>query len=462
MKYTFLLLLTLTALLSSSEFRGAGFGETAKEAKYAALSDLSQSIKAEVSSKFIHYKQATKEKLDSRFDGSIQVSSNLPIIGAEFELYDHPDSIEALVKLSPLKAKALYVQKLSTLYDEITTLEKRSRKAKNSVEKEKILTLLLERLDEYDRYRSVAIAIGVENSKNPTVNKAEVQSDLLKLQSDIDSMEKASSVLAKPFKNYNNIYIYPPKNTKSHEITPFAKAVQMHLASRLSTVSQPAKASFLMMGEYMTGKSGIVLSYRLADTATLDSITAKTITLAKKSYAGYRAEPKSGNFDMLLHEGVVLSSDLRVLVNTNKGSDDLLFAGEEEIELLIKLNKMGYFYIVGYTQTDKNKLSYLLELNDAPGDAAFIQFVNADDINRWISLGTFTVEPPFGIESIQVIASNKKITALPPHHYDKKSGYYIIDKNLEKGLSKTRGLIKKRSGKREVAEAVLMFTTMEK
>ncbi len=85
--------------------------------------------------------------------------------------------------------------------------------------------------------------------------------------------------------------------------------------------------------------------------------------------------------------------------------------------------------------------------------------MNADDTNHWISIGTFTVEAPFGIESLQLIASNKKISKLPKHYYDEKSGYYLIGKNPKEGLAKTRGLIRKKSKKQEISEAVLLFTT---
>jgi hypothetical protein len=458
MKYILLLILMLPSLLVGAEFRGAGFGKTVKEAKYAALSDLSQSIKSEVNSNFIHYKSATGDKLSSKFEGDVQVSSNLPIIGAEFELYDHQDLIEALVKLSPLKAKALYSQKLSTLYDEIESLEKRVRKAKNSIEKEQLLGLLLERLNEYERYRSVAIIVGVEGSRNPGVSRAEVQGDLLGLQSSIDSIKKAASVLSKPFRQFKNIYLYPPKSAKSHEITPFAKALSMYMAAELSTVTAPSRAAYLMTGEYTLGDRGMVISYTIVDNTKREKMAAKTITLPAEAYKSYRAAPENIHFDTLLHEGVVLSDSLRVSVSTGIGSDSLLFKKGEEVQLLVKLNKMGYYYIVGYTQIDRKRLTYLLELNEADGDN-FVGFVNADDANRWISLGTFTVEPPFGIESIQVIASNKKISTLPPHRYDKASGYYMISKSLKKGLVKVRGLMKKKSQAKEMAEAVLLFTT---
>ena len=123
---------------------------------------------------------------------------------------------------------------------------------------------------------------------------------------------------------------------------------------------------------------------------------------------------------------------------------------------------MGYLYVVGYTQTDKQKQSYLLQLQESDGNSKFTKFINADDASRWVSLGVFTVEPPFGVESVQVVASNKEITSLPQTKYDEESGYYVISKDIKKALNATRGLKKKVSKKVETSEDVMSFTTMKK
>ena len=88
-------------------------------------------------------------------------------------------------------------------------------------------------------------------------------------------------------------------------------------------------------------------------------------------------------------------------------------------------------------------------------------FINADDANRWMSLGAFTVEAPFGVESLQIIASNKKIITLPNAKYDEASGYYIIGKDIKKVLTATRGIKRKKSKKVEISEDVMSFTTVK-
>jgi len=459
-------LLGLTAVLNlgATDFTGTGFGESIAEAKSEALSDLSQSIKAEVRSSFENHKFEQKEGNSGSFSkSSVKVSSNLPIIGAEFELFDNTDNIEALVKLDPSKASVLYATKLQELLVEIDSLALEVDGKKSNVQKQKLLALLLNKLNEFSRYQSVAIVVGVEPMQQPRINIGQVQGQLVSLENDIDSLEMAGDILAKPFTKFDKIYIYPAKTSQSHEVTPFANALKMQLSSKLKTVALPADASYWLIGEYTQMKEGIVLSYALVDTAKREDIEASVLSLPSKAYKGLRTKPQSISFDKLLHTGIVVSDKLRVSINTNKGNDELLFRSKEEIKLMVKMTKMGYFYVVGYTQTKSGKHAYLLELEEAPSDAKFIKFVNADDTNKWLELGSFVVEAPYGVESLQVIASNHKFTSLPQYHYDEESEYYLIGKDVKEGLVKTRGLHKKKPKNKETikSEAVLMFTTMQ-
>ncbi len=454
--FTLFILLTLFAY--SNDIIGIGFGKNIKEAKYEALSDLSYSIKTDVHSKFVTYKTQSDDKTNSKSTSEIIISSNLPILGAKFELFDNTDNVEATVTLSPKNVKKLYISKLDSLTKEIKELKNEITKTKDTYLKEKLLNEILNKLNEFERYYTVSIVMDINYINKINITKESIENKLLNLHHNLNSIELASKYLAKTFKNYKNIYLYPPKIKNSHEITPFAKAFSLHVKPYINTTNIK-KAKFKLIGEYIYSNSGLIISYDLIDSKTHKNKISKTITLKPKAYEKYRIEPKNIDFDKLLHNGVIYSKSLRASISTNKGTDNLLFNKGEEIELLIKFNKMAYYYIIGYTQTNGIKHSYLLELNEGIGKDKFIGFVNADDINHWISIGSFIIKAPFGIESIQLIASNKRITTLPKYYYDKKTSYYIIGENPQDALLLTRGLIRKKNKKQEVSEAVLLFTT---
>lgn len=441
----------------SADISGIGFAQTNKEAKKEALSDLSQVIKSEVRTSF----ESISTDAGSKAKSNIKISSNLPILGADFTFIDRALEVEANVKLTPSKVNKLYTKKLQNLNKEIDSLLKELKVSKSSTLKLKLYEDIFSLLNEYDRYESVAIILDANLVKRPAITKAKIKVQLAKLTSNIDSINMASTVLADSFKN-KKIFVYPPLLQNNTTVAQFGSVLQKELKSKLNSTSTPKTSLYLLVGEYTLTKNAMVLNYELLSTKTNEVVKSKTISINPLAYKNLITKPKGIDFDSLLNSGIVSSNSLKVSLNSNRGSENLLFNKGEEVELFVKLNKMGYYYIVGYTQTKNTKQSYLLELSEGHGNSKFVNFINADDANRWMSLGAFTIEPPFGIESIQVIASNKKITSLPHTQYDENSGYYLISKDIKKALVKTRGLKKKVSKKAQMSEDVMSFTTVMK
>ncbi len=445
----------LTTALGA-DISGVGYAQTNKEAKKEALADLSQVIKSEVRSSFESVATDKYQKSKS----NIKISSNLPILGADFSFIDRELEVEVNVKLSPVKVNTLYTKKLQNLKAEINAIIKEVKKSKSSSLKLQLYTDAYSLLKEYDRYESVGVILGAKLPSRPSLTKAKIKLELSKLDSNIDSLDMASRVLAKSF-NQSNIYIYPPLMQNNTTVAEFGSVFAKELKSKLNSASNPKNASYLLVGEYTLTKNKMVLNYELLSKKTNEVISSKTININAQAYKNTEVKPKNIDFDALLNSGIISSSSLKVSLNSNRGSENLLFNSGEDIELFVKLNKMGYLYIVGYTQTKDGKFSYLLELQEGSRESKFVKFVNADDASRWISLGEFTVEKPFGVESLQVIASNKRISTLPSTKYNEENGYYVISSDIKKVLSQTRGFKKKKSKKIEFSEDVMSFTTLK-
>ncbi|MCD8552531.1 hypothetical protein [Seleniivibrio sp.] len=93
-----------------------------------------------------------------------------------------------------------------------------------------------------------------------------------------------------------------------------------------------------------------------------------------------------------------------------------------------------------------------------------MRFINADDANKWVSLGEFTVTKPFGVESIQIVASSKDPMSLIPYsRKDPETGLYVVNTDPAKAVSTMRALINTGIKKEQenIAEAVLTFTTAQ-
>jgi len=181
---------------------------------------------------------------------------------------------------------------------------------------------------------------------------------------------------------------------------------------------------------------------------------------AKGTVLPYELEMR--DFSDAISSQQLTSKELTVKLKTNKKSKIPSFKEGEEIELFIKMSKVGYYYIVGYTQLKNEKYSYLLDLRDAEGDDKFVMYVGSDEVNKWVSLGAFTAQRPFGTESLQVMASNKKLAdSLPRYKYDDNKELYFISKDIQKTVYQTRAIGKKKSKTQVITEATLSFKTSQ-
>jgi hypothetical protein len=264
----------------------------------------------------------------------------------------------------------------------------------------------------------------------------------------------------------------------SQEITPLGGALADALRVEMAGRSGPRlRAS----GEYRLLDNGDVsILLDLREHANGRLVTTRSVRLAKSGYAGFRAEPLAPDFERLLRQGEVISGDLRVDLVTSAGNRNLKFKSGDSVKLVARMNHPGYFYVVGHIVQADSQFSYLVELNEvkstvlgsaegsAHAEAKFIRYVPADQVNHYIELGEFVIEPPFGTEHLQIIASSQSPRgSLPPFSYQSSSDYFIIqgsNGNATQGMLLTRGvkLKPKAESKDMVAESTLSFTTSER
>ena len=103
----------------------------------------------------------------------------------------------------------------------------------------------------------------------------------------------------------------------------------------------------------------------------------------------------------------------------------------ETVKLAARVNRAAYFYGVGHEVRTDSQFSYLLPLQSGaandPSEERFIRYVPADQANHYVDLGDFSVEPPFGTEHAQIIASTQQPkNALPTVRYDPARGNFAL------------------------------------
>lgn len=318
-------------------------------------------------------------------------------------------------------------------------------------------------LTQFNKFKIVALFLDSKKIPEVKITEIEIKNKIFETSQNIDTIDLGAKKISENIK-IKNIFIHPPKTRDSKEITQFASVIKDNLSKYLNTVTDPTKANYYLKGTYDILKNGIDLTYQLLD-RDFNIINTYMVKLTPKAYENYDYEPKNLDFTKILEQGLVITNDFKIDIRTNYGKDDLIFKEGEEVEIFVKMNRPGYFYCVGHVNKKEEKYSYLLEINpDSQANRKFIFLMNDDDVNKWVSIGSFEISKPFGLESLQFIASKQDlVNSVPYNIYDNSLGYYILSSEPEKNVVVTRGLKPKKTSKEELgAENILLFTTIKK
>ncbi len=472
----FVFIVSVFVLLSSYQaaatrlLHAEGQGETRQAARDDALNSLASNIFVEIESNSDVYQSDTG---DNYFKSTTHTSTELPIMGANLECYDMMGKPACSATLDLDKAKGLYLQNLKGLQRDINLQLKALSKLPVQSHYEH-LAQLLAAYQLYEKYLTVLTFITGQTTDKfaPKTTKFELRNKLLALEKRVNSLSLAADLLSRGVKR-KDIYVSPAKLADSHSVTPFAKALLDHLKTRLQTVAEPKHAKFLMNGSYQINKNGILVTYSLVDKKG-KNLQTYAIELSPTSYQQYEITPRDIDFEKLLHSGYVIPSSFKVELTTNEGNRNLALDGGDELRILAKMNQPGYLYVVGYVDNPQMKFSYLLDIGpetDNPYNFDpnhFIRYIGPSEVNKWVELAPpFEVCPPYGTESLQVIASDKKLDkSIPQAKWNEDLGYYIVDKNIKAAVVKTRGFKPKRAKDKkskgpEGAEAVMMISTFK-
>ncbi len=465
-------LIALVVFLGASDawalrVSGTGYGKTPDEARKEALAELGQNIRVEVKSSFLSLQTQRNKNLDEMKSKAIRLKSDLPILGVQFSELSAREGFMAEAILTSSSA-GLYEKELLNVSSQIAKNLDNLKSAMSADARAGFLRGILTQVEQYYSLRIVAQFLKCETIPDIAVTAEDIAARLADLEKKADSVAFGAKLLAKNF-TAENIYIFPPTPKNSSEVTPFGSAVKDHLAPHLKTVAHPDRAQAFLTGTYALLKDGLELTCHLAD-GNHKVLASNVVFFTPEAYKSYPVEPVSLDFEKLVAAGHVVSGDFKVDIKTTQGNSDLLFKKGESLKILVKMNKPGYFYLVSHN-FKKNNYSCIINFSEEPGNRKFVSYVDGDSANRWIELGDFEVVAPFGVETLQMVASTDDLVAsVPPTFFDKETGLYTISDALSKtgrplasepgsALSATRGLILKK--KSATSEAVLVFTSMD-
>lgn len=439
------------------EFIGQAYGITRELAKKQALAALSESIIVDVKSVF---------ESQTYSDGNIEANkkihsvSELPLLGVDVSCLNKISEFFCNATLNSDRSLKFYLLEINRLQQSISSLNKNQKRENNKHHRYKILNEILTQIEEYNKFKMITRLLGAPGQFDLKLQIAEVQSKILTIEEMAPSLEIAAKILTRELDKYV-YFIQPPLPQGSKQATMLSRLMRDKISVLIKSTEQFNQSSHRLKGSYEILSDGIIMTYRVVNNAG-STLATRIVKISPSAYKNISYRPKSIDFEQLLHEGYIVSSDFKASLNTNLGKEDLLFQAGQEIELFVKLNSAGYFYLVSHNTS--NNVSYILQINEAKGKRAFVRYINADDANHWVSLDKFEVSKPYGSENLQLIASNKDlINKLPTIEFDAKTELYIVPaKSAKDAVIKTRGLKPKKTSSIKSAETSLSFTTMNK
>jgi hypothetical protein len=282
------------------------------------------------------------------------------------------------------------------------------------------------------------------------------------------------------------VRIVAPVRAENSEVTALSGRIADDLRRELGPPAADRAARYALDGTYETIEGRILLRLFLLD-ASFNTERGFVFVLQNAADRSFRSLPSANGLAEALSRGLVRvdlpgggaapesGGVMGVDVRTERGRRGLYYHPGDRDQLQVKLDRPGYYYIVGHVEKANTRMSYLMEIGEPAGGSRFVRRVSAEGTNQWQAVGQFTVEPPFGLEAVQVFATSESPErALPPVRLDPSRNLYLIGTDPSEAVKRTRGLVlvnmagdpgskapSTTTPRPAVGEAVLQFMTLQ-
>jgi hypothetical protein len=445
---------------------GLAYAADQASAESAALNELQHNLQDLIRNnpRYCNSVAAAVVPLCETDNSQIVTQDKLPLLGVKYQLTSKESALAgAKASISSQRSLAAYRTVLNNEKEIITNWGKDNPKVrgfKRAVVSDKDVSIQLSR---FYQLAMIAALLGDDSYLNTSFTIAQNQSSPKNVKK-FDAIEAAAAHVA-GLVSGENVFVSPPRPAHAIEITPFGAAFHTALKNNVGPlVAVTPVNNDSLSGVYKEDKQELLMQYQLysKDFLLKDRVTLR---ISDAAYKKHRIQPQAPAFDQVLILNETAQQGFRSQISTQKGDSDLLFHEGDTVRLFVQLSQPGYFYIVGHVVKSDGQFSYLLEISDEDNEGKFVGYVPPDHVNRAVDLGEFTVEAPFGVEYLQLIAANKDLKPrLPEYSWDRELEYFVISGSkgdAKEAVKKVRGL-KKKGKKITYHESQLAYTTQAK
>lgn len=388
-----LLLFLFISLISfnvySAELQGIGYGSTMEEAKQEALADLSASVKVQVFSKHEQTTYKNNDKLKSDYTRFTKLSTNVPLISPSVYYSREKGRHKATAVID---RPSLYSDKLSDIAGRINELTKDVKIDGDKALNYRILKSVQSLYDEYESYQVVADVLGINDYAAPRISSAEAMKMIVEMQETPPSLEVAAEVLTKDM-DEKNIYVAPVMYAGKENVTEFGAFFKDMLSTKVNSVEVEEDGRNKLRCTYTQSGDDIIMACSLI--TGVSKVLKSSVVKIPKELVTMESVPKT-DASSILNTYTPPKTDYKIWIKVSTDGDPSFLRENEPFTLLVKANKPGYIYFMTVNNAPDGEANILL----LDWNNKFIKYIDESHVNKWVSLGQYRVQAPFGSETL--------------------------------------------------------------
>ena len=464
-------------LIGEGYAENTGSPDDAVSAKERAMSDLANQIQANVKSEFITELTEASNSITEYAKSKVNVITNMKIEGVQWETFDQGDYIMARAVLRKDNAADLYFQRTKEIQGQIEAKMNRITNLIGTGDNERALKDLFETSKLFNQLEQNVLIYMIlggreQQQLKPAFSRSDLDDKIYTLtESDFDTFDDAINGLcfqiSKQVKAGQIITVFP----FDFQDTAFGSELSDYIRQQINfnlnkfikfqqgkiEPGSDKRNGLTIAGNYWLRGSVmeiILLIYDESGSATGSARVEIPISYVDKLDIAYKPQNfvEAMSEDKMFSKSEVVYGDLNVEFWTNKGDQNLIFRGGEEMRLFVRVNTPAYLRFIYHLANGMRTPLY----------ASY--YIDQMKVNKVVELpDAFECAPPFGVEKLQMFASTDELPDLSLKSIEiEGESYDILADDLGEFLAKTRGFVKKKSSTAKKAERVITLTTVEK
>lgn len=456
-----------------------GKQDALESAKQQAAADLARQISVQIESNVVDVTRESQGELENELTSQVRATSDIRLDGIRFETYRKRKQVWvlAILERAPTaearrKQRDQALARTKSCVEEAAREEKAGRATGALAIYRSCRTPLAEAVEDEAIATAIALRGLLEDDAGRQLARHASQIDQ-RIRAipheDATSIRSAAGALAAQLAQGGvgrgqNLQVAPFSYQSRDISSSFGREIAIALESAIGNTSSRSEEgggpqtrgarveAVVVRGSYREESDRYQLRAQAKEAGTGKLLASAEIFLASQGVPE-NLETRPANFDTFVRDadklsgGDVVSGDLRIELQTNKGSHGLVFDEGEDLTLYVRVNRPAWIRLI-YVLTNGEHV---------PIEQAW--YIDNMKVNQLVEYPTsFEVVPPFGVEMVHAMAYTDRPPMLMTRLTKIEGQDYQVISDGADQVVRQRGIARKE--KKQVAEQTIQLTTM--